>query len=49
MVLKPKSTNPEHEALRIDLKTNAFEIAGDAVGALIGDGFNRPEYDCNAP
>ena len=47
-MLKPKSTNPEPEAPRIDLTTDAFEIAGVAVGALIGDGFNRPEYDYNA-
>ena len=48
VVLKPKSTNPEHTPIRIDLKTDAFEIVGVAVGALIGDGFNRPEYDYNA-
>ena len=47
--LHPKSTNPEHEPIRIDLKTDPFEIAGVAVGALIGDGFTRPEYDCTAP
>lgn len=46
--LHPKSTNPEHEVLQINLATDAFEIAGVAVGALIGDGFNRPEYDCAA-
>ena len=47
VVLCPKSTNPDHQPIRIDLKTDAFEIAGVAVGALIGDGFNRPEYDCH--
>ena len=46
--LRPKSTNPEHQPIRIDLKTDPFEVAGVAVGALIGDGFNRPEYDCTA-
>ena len=44
----PKSTNPEHEPIRIDLETAPFEIVGVAVGALIGDGFNRPGYDCIA-
>ena len=43
--LRPESTNPEHQPIRIDLGTDPFEIAGVAVGALIGDGFNRPEYD----
>ena len=47
--LHPKSTNPEHTPIRIDLMTDPFEVAGVAVGALIGDGFNRPEYDCSAP
>ena len=46
--LCPKSTNPDHQTIRVDLKTDAFEIAGVAVGALIGDGFNRPEYDCTS-
>ena len=48
MELCPKSTNPEHEPIRIDLETDPFEIAGVAVGALIGDGFNRPGHDCTA-
>ena len=49
VVLCPKSSNPDHQPIRIDLKTDAFEIAGVAVGALIGDGFNRPEYElCGA-
>ena len=47
VVLCPKSTNPDHQPIRIDLKTDPLEIAGVAVGALIGDGFNRPEYDCH--
>ena len=46
--LCPKPTNPEHEPIRIDLETDPFESAGVAVGALIGDGFNRPGYDCTA-
>ena len=46
--LHPKSTNPEHTPIRFDLQTDPFEIAGMAVGALIGDGFNPPEYDCSA-
>ena len=43
--LRPESTNPEHRPIEIDLRTDSFEIAGVAVGALIGDGFNRGEYD----
>lgn len=43
--LRPESTNPAHRPLAVDLQTDPFEIAGVAVGALIGDGFNRPEYD----
>ena len=46
--LQPKSTNPEHEAIRSDTATDAFEIAGEEIGALIGDGFNRSEYNCTA-
>ena len=41
--LRPESTNPEHKAIAVDLKRDAFEICGIAVGALIGDGFNEPE------
>ena len=41
--LRPESTNPEHRPIVVDLKEDAFEIAGVAVGALIGDGFNGPE------
>ena len=43
--LRPESTNPDHQSIEIDLENDPFEIAGVAVGALIGDGFNRPEYD----
>ena len=43
--LHPESTNPDHRPIRIDLEQDPFEIAGVAVGALIGDGFNRPDYD----
>ena len=47
--LRPESTNPEHKSIQIDLKTEGFEIAGVAVGALIGDGFNRANYEfCSA-
>ena len=43
--LHPESTNPNHQLIEIDVENDAFEIAGVAVGALIGDGFNRPDYD----
>ena len=43
--LHPESTNPAHRSIDLDLESDAFEIAGVAVGALIGDGFNRPEDD----
>ena len=43
--LRPESSNPEHQPILIDLETEAFEIAGIAVGALIGDGFNGPEHE----
>ena len=43
--LRPESTNPAHQPLRIDLKRSIFQVAGIAVGALIGDGFNRPQHD----
>ena len=43
--LRPESTNPEHQPIQIDLEEEAFEIAGIAVGALIGDGFNGTEYE----
>ena len=42
-MLRPESTNPEHQPIEVDLQTEALEIAGVAVGALIGDGFNGPE------
>ena len=45
VALRPDSTNPEHEPFEIDRETDAFEIAGVAVGALIGDGVNGPEYE----
>ena len=43
--LRPESTNSEHQPIEVDLETQAFEIAGIAVGALIGDGFNGPEHE----
>ena len=43
--LRPESTNPDHRPIAVDLEVDPFEIAGVAVGALIGDGFNRPGYD----
>ena len=43
--LHPESTNPDHRPIRIDLKDDPFEIAGVAVGALIGDRRNQPGYD----
>ena len=43
--LRPESTNPGHQPIEVDLKEGAFESAGIAVGALIGDGFNAPEYE----
>ena len=43
--LRPESANPEHKAIEVDLKRDAFEICGIAVGALIGDGFNGPEHE----
>ena len=43
--LRPESTNPDHRPIRIDLEHDPFEVAGVAVGALIGDGFNRPGYE----
>ena len=43
--LRPESTNPDHETIEVDLKKEVFEIAGVAVGALIGDGFNGPEHE----
>lgn len=43
--LRPESTNTTHRPIKIDLKAEPFEIAGVAVGALIGDGFNHPEYE----
>ena len=43
--LRPESTNPEHRPIEVDLEQEGFAIAGVAVGALIGDGFNRPEYE----
>ena len=41
--LCPESTNPRHRPIRVDLGTADFAVAGVAVGALIGDGFNRAE------
>ncbi len=39
--LRPESTNTCHRSTRIDLSYQEFEIAGIAVGALIGDRFSR--------
>ena len=45
--LRPESTNPEHQPIQVDLENDEFEIAGVAVGALIGDGLNGPrDEDC---
>ena len=41
--LRPESTNPKHRPIKVDLETGYFAVAGVAVGALIGDGFNRSE------
>ena len=41
--LHPESTNPEHRPIAVDLKADSFEIAGVAVGALIGGRFQPPE------
>jgi repressor LexA len=41
--LRPESTNPRHRPIRVDLETGDLAVAGVAVGALIGDGFNRTE------
>ena len=41
--LRPESTNPEHQPIQVDLEQEVFEIAGVAVGALIGDGFNQTD------
>ena len=41
--LRPESTNPRHRPIKVNLKTADFAVAGIAVGALIGDGFNRSE------
>ena len=44
--LRPESFEPGHETIEVDLeKETAFAICGIAVGALIGDGFNRPGYE----
>ena len=37
--------HPDHRSIRIDLELDPFEVAGVEVGALIGDGFNRPGYE----
>ena len=34
--LQPESTNPEHQAIRIDPQTEDFEIVGVVVGAIVG-------------
>ena len=34
--LKPESTNPEHETIRIDPTTGDFQIVGVVVGAIVG-------------
>ena len=43
--LRPESTNPAHQPIQVDLENDAFEIAGVAVGAFIGDGFIGPEHE----
>ena len=42
--LRPDSSNPAYQPLIIDLTQQQCEIAGVAVGALIGNGFNLPGY-----
>ena len=34
--LRPESTNPEHEIMKLDLAKHILDIDGIAVGALIG-------------
>ena len=41
--LRPESTNPKHRPIEVDLAKDDFAVAGVAVGALIGDGFNSDE------
>lgn len=43
--LRPESTNPNHQPLHIDPTRDQFYVAGIAVGALIGDGFNQPQHE----
>ena len=37
--LRPASTDEGQKTIQVDLESQAFEICGIAVGALIGDGF----------
>ena len=39
--LRPESTNPEHERIKIDLRTDDFEIVGVVVGALVENCFQE--------
>lgn len=41
--LQPESTNPAHEPIRIDPRTDDFEIVGVIVGAIVGA---RRRNDC---
>ena len=39
--LHPESTNTSHKPIEIDLAEGDFRVDGIAVGAVIGEGFNR--------
>ena len=41
---RAESANPEDQPIKVDLEQDGYEMAGVAVGALIGDGFNRPAH-----
>ena len=41
--LRPASTDDGHKTIQVDLESQAFEICGVAVGALIGDGFDQAD------
>ena len=39
--LRPDSTNPEHERIKVDLRADDFEVVGVVVGALIENWFQE--------
>ena len=47
--LGPDSSNPTHKPIIVDLQRQHFEVVGVAVGALIGDAFNRLGYKVRGP